>query len=111
MIPLLLILLSTVAWGADTSMLDGITSRLANEPPTTYPAYIIDEKPKYVVEVTTKTLPDGFYRDGSRKYTQYNITALTMVCNIYEDSKDKTACNVMYDLAEALNEAHRRRVK
>lgn len=90
----------------DAPMMGGITYRLANEP-------IIGDKPTYVVEVTRNaSCPEsGLPRSpqcGNIRHAFFldKEKSEQFACEGSEDN-----CAWVYDLAESLNEAHRRRVK
>lgn len=89
MIPLLLILLSGVAWGEVPYSPDPYNP--------TYPVDIIEQSPTYVVEVSSSAAP------------RYSVERL------FAQKDARVPCGDDYetcrDLAEALNEAHRRRMK
>lgn len=103
---LVLILVSGVAWGEVPYSPDPYNP--------TYPVDIIEQQSTYVVEVSSvPACPKDprliFWKDcGKRSHT---LLADKMGEWAFACHGDKENCAWVYDLAEALNEAHRRRVK
>lgn len=130
MIPLLLILLSGVSFGCEKVC----KQKYVDEVPVdiscssnceTVPGYIdtrnphwipvIEEKPTYVVEVSSGPACPKNPRVIPEPHCGEQLHTLRLYKNEYSGSwrcyGTHSDCEWLYDLAESLNEAHRRRVK